>query len=74
MSKLCTVLAVVLSFWCCFYTDDGRFIRGNPEHFEGWYDDETGEEQQVIWIDGERFVVDLDELTMIYYESELSVG
>lgn len=28
----------------------------------------------VIWIHGEKYIVDLDELTMIYYDDKLTVG
>lgn len=67
------IICIAAAFWCCFWQGD-RFICGNPIHFEGWYDEE-GKEQQVIWMgDGEKFIVYLDDLTMIYYDDELAIG
>lgn len=78
MKMIKRVLLITLSFWCCFYYNiDGEIVlvRGNPRHFEGWYDEETGKEQQIIWMeDGREYTVDTDDLTMIYYDDGFSVG
>ena len=66
------LVSIAALFWCCFwYEIDGQrvFIQGNPQHFEGWYD-EAGKEQMIIWMGDVEYIVYTDDMMMYYYDDE----
>lgn len=68
------ILSGMCAFWACFWYPspnavDRIWIHGNPDHFEGWYD-EFGEEQQYIWMNGKEYLVYRKDLTLFYYDED----
>ena len=77
ITTLKRILSGMCAFWAAFWypspdSPDRVWIQGNPEHFEGWFDDD-GREQQYIWIDDTEYLVYRDDLIIIYYDEDEGV-